>query len=62
MVIQDDERKGAEYDYIKKYALEWIRVQHSEDQEVFLKEHNRFLELIECIYYSSYYYHSITTV
>lgn len=53
VTIQDDQRKGAEYDYIKKYALEWIRVQHTEARDTFLNEHNRFLELIQSI--SSYY-------
>ncbi|XP_050506565.1 tubulin-specific chaperone E [Diabrotica virgifera virgifera] len=45
--IRDDERRGAEYDYIKKYALEWMKIENAVDRENFLLEHNRFLQLIE---------------
>ncbi|KAJ8974188.1 hypothetical protein NQ317_004867 [Molorchus minor] len=46
-LIKDDERRGAEYDYIKKYALEWLRVKDIAERDQFLLEHNRYLELIE---------------
>lgn len=46
-VIQDDERRGAEYDYLKKYALEWLKIQNEPGRDRFLSEHNRYLELIE---------------
>ncbi|KAJ8954012.1 hypothetical protein NQ318_004303 [Aromia moschata] len=45
--IKDDERRGAEYDYIRKYALEWIKVKNTAEEKLFLLEHNRYLELIE---------------
>ncbi|KAJ8950146.1 hypothetical protein NQ314_007999 [Rhamnusium bicolor] len=45
--IKDDERRGAEYDYIKRYALEWIKVKDTAEREPFLLEHNRYLELIK---------------
>ncbi|KAJ8925192.1 hypothetical protein NQ315_001378 [Exocentrus adspersus] len=44
--ITSDERRGAEYDYVKKYALEWLRVKDTSEQEYFLLEHSRYLELI----------------
>lgn len=41
-------RKGAEYDYIKKYGLEWLQIKDNEaKRNDFLKQHNRYLELIE---------------
>ncbi|XP_045465078.1 tubulin-specific chaperone E [Harmonia axyridis] len=39
-------RKEAEYDYMKIYGLEWLRVKNTKVRESFLKLHNRFLELI----------------
>ncbi|XP_018566591.1 tubulin-specific chaperone E isoform X2 [Anoplophora glabripennis] len=45
--IIDEERRGAEYDYIKKYALEWIKVKDTPERGRFLLQHNRYLELIE---------------
>lgn len=49
-LIQEDERRGAEYDYLKKYCLEYLRVENTEEREKFLIEHNRYLELIESKY------------
>ncbi|XP_023029688.2 tubulin-binding cofactor E [Leptinotarsa decemlineata] len=43
--ILDEERRGAEYDYLKKYGLEWLKSQNTADRKKFLREHNRFLEL-----------------
>ncbi|CAH1165867.1 unnamed protein product [Phyllotreta striolata] len=48
--IRDDERRGAEYDYIKKHALEWMKCDSEEAKRKFLDEHNRFAELIESNY------------
>ncbi|CAH2002582.1 unnamed protein product [Acanthoscelides obtectus] len=49
--IKREERYGAEIDYLKKYALEWIDVQNNpEARSKFLLEHNRYLELIESKY------------
>ncbi|XP_057662941.1 tubulin-specific chaperone E [Diorhabda carinulata] len=45
--ITDDERRGAEYDYIKKYALQWMNLRNQIDKDNFSIEHNRFLELID---------------
>lgn len=39
-------RRGCEYDYLKKYGLEWLRVKDTPDRTAFLKEHNRYSELI----------------
>lgn len=50
--IIDEERRGAEYDYIKKYALEWLKVRDTPEREKFLIGHNRYLELIESNTYS----------
>ncbi|KAG5892920.1 hypothetical protein JTB14_006235 [Gonioctena quinquepunctata] len=44
--ILDEEKRGAEYDYIKKYGLEWLKVRNTSDEENFQKGHNRFSELI----------------
>lgn len=49
-IIQPDERRGAEYDYLKKYALEWLKVQDTHDRDSFLAEHNRYLELLDGMY------------
>lgn len=49
-LIPDDERRGAEYDYLKKYAIEWLQVQNDEKRTSFLCEHNRYLELIDSKY------------
>lgn len=46
-LIQEDVRKGAEYDYLKKYALDWLKVQNTDDRNAFLVEHNRYLEFID---------------
>lgn len=47
-LIETNERRGAEYDYIKKYGLEWLQVKENvEEREKFLLKHNRYLELIE---------------
>lgn len=47
-IIKPDERRGAEYDYVKKYCLEWFSVRNNEvSRNLFLAEHNRFEELIE---------------
>ncbi|CAG9771060.1 unnamed protein product [Ceutorhynchus assimilis] len=40
-------RRGCEYDYLKKYGIEWLRVKNTLEQAEFLKEHNRYLELIQ---------------
>ncbi|CAG9821842.1 unnamed protein product [Phaedon cochleariae] len=45
-IILEEERRGAEYDYVKKYALIWLKLQTTEEKETFVLEHNRFLELI----------------
>nr|CAH7733567.1 unnamed protein product [Callosobruchus chinensis] len=46
--IKREERFGAEIDYLKKYALEWMDVQKNpEARSNFLLEHNRYLELID---------------
>jgi hypothetical protein len=44
--IEPGERRGAEYDYIKKYGLEWLKVKGTEWESEFLRSHNRYLELI----------------
>lgn len=41
------DRGGAEYDYLKKYGLEWLAVKDTEKREEFLEDHNRYLELIK---------------
>ncbi|XP_019872154.1 tubulin-specific chaperone E isoform X2 [Aethina tumida] len=46
-VISAEERRGAEYDYIKRHGLEWLKVKGSPDEQSFLSEHNRYLELIQ---------------
>lgn len=47
-VLRSDERKGAEYDYIKKYGLEWLSVQSDIERKVqFTRQHNRYETLIE---------------
>ncbi|XP_066250436.1 tubulin-specific chaperone E [Euwallacea similis] len=45
--IGDKFRRGCEYDYLKKYGLEWLRVKNSPERCSFLKQHNRYLELID---------------
>ncbi|XP_060534940.1 tubulin-specific chaperone E [Cylas formicarius] len=45
--ITPDDRRGAEYDYQKKYGLEWLKVKNTPERNRFLLEHNRYLELIE---------------
>ncbi|XP_044270967.1 tubulin-specific chaperone E [Tribolium madens] len=45
--IETGERRGAEYDYIKKYGLEWLQVKETDKEADFLKSHNRYLELIQ---------------
>ncbi|XP_018330866.1 tubulin-specific chaperone E [Agrilus planipennis] len=47
-LIKPEERKGAEYDYLKKYALEWFSVRDDDEKrKEFLANHNRYLELME---------------
>ncbi|XP_031356946.1 tubulin-specific chaperone E-like [Photinus pyralis] len=47
-VLRSDERKGAEYDYIKKYGLEWLSVQSDAERKLqFIRQHNRYETLIE---------------
>lgn len=47
-IIDVAERRGAEYDYIKKYAQEWLTVKGTEERKtIFLTTHNRYLELIQ---------------
>lgn len=49
--IRPDERKGAEYDYIKKYGLQWLSVKDDPQKKaLFLDVHNRYEELIESKY------------
>lgn len=48
--IEVGERRGAEYDYIKKFGLEWLKVKGTSNEKVFLKMHNRYLELIQSIF------------
>ncbi|XP_050301036.1 tubulin-specific chaperone E [Anthonomus grandis grandis] len=43
----NDFRRECEYDYLKKYGLEWLRVKNTPERDSFLKEHNRYLELVE---------------
>ncbi|KAL1517512.1 hypothetical protein ABEB36_001268 [Hypothenemus hampei] len=45
--IGDEFRRGCEYDYLKKYGLEWLRVKNTPERDRFLKEHNRYLTLIQ---------------
>lgn len=45
--IKAESRRGAEYDYIKLYGLEWLKVKNTEEKNAFLKLHNRYQELIE---------------
>lgn len=46
--LRIDERKGAEYDYIKKYGLDWLKVQNNPVKKAqFLRTHNRYEELIK---------------
>lgn len=45
--ILDSERKGAEYDYLKKYGLEWLSVKNTDKEREFLEKHNRYLEFIQ---------------
>ncbi|RZB39893.1 hypothetical protein BDFB_013922 [Asbolus verrucosus] len=45
--IEPGERRGAEYDYIKKYGLEWLQAKGTNQEAEFLKSHNRYLELIQ---------------
>ncbi|XP_030765565.1 tubulin-specific chaperone E [Sitophilus oryzae] len=46
-IINHEDRRGSELDYMKKYGLEWLRVKNTPDQVKFLEEHNRYLELIK---------------
>lgn len=47
-LIKSAERKGAEYDYIKKYGLEWLSVKDNPEQKLtFLSKYNRYEELIK---------------
>lgn len=48
-IIEPGERRGAEYDYLKKYALEWLSVRNTDKEAEFLERHNRYLELVESI-------------
>ncbi|KAF5288067.1 hypothetical protein FQR65_LT12117 [Abscondita terminalis] len=46
--LRIEERKGAEYDYIKKYGLDWLIAQKNPVKKAqFLKRHNRYEELIK---------------
>ncbi|EFA01432.2 Tubulin-specific chaperone E-like Protein [Tribolium castaneum] len=45
--IEATERRGAEYDYMKKYGLEWLEAKGTNKEADFLKTHNRYLELIQ---------------
>ena len=45
--IEPGERRGAEYDYIKKYGLEWLKIKGTNQEEEFLRSHNRYQELIQ---------------
>lgn len=47
--IESSERRGAEYDYIKKYGLEWLEVKGTDKEKEFLQTHNRYLELIQSL-------------
>ncbi|KAF5279447.1 hypothetical protein FQA39_LY05557 [Lamprigera yunnana] len=43
-----DERKGAEYDYIKKYGLDWLETKNNPTKQAqFVKKHRRYEELIQ---------------
>ncbi|KAK9876763.1 hypothetical protein WA026_015004 [Henosepilachna vigintioctopunctata] len=46
--IKAENRRGAEYDYIKLYGLEWLRVKDTSTQrDEFLGLHNRYMDLID---------------
>lgn len=45
--VKCDDRRGAEYDYIKKYGLEWLRARGGEERDEFLNKHNRYESLVE---------------
>ncbi|KAF7273590.1 hypothetical protein GWI33_013698 [Rhynchophorus ferrugineus] len=46
-MISYEDRRGSEVDYLKMYGMDWLRVKSSGNQSVFLKEHNRYLKLIQ---------------
>ncbi|KAI4470929.1 tubulin-specific chaperone e [Holotrichia oblita] len=46
--IASDERRGAEYDYVKKYGLEYLAVRNTPDElKQFLAKHHRYEELLQ---------------
>ncbi|XP_022905400.1 tubulin-specific chaperone E [Onthophagus taurus] len=44
--LQSDERRGAEYRYLKKYGLEYLSLKDYDQRKEFLKKHNRYDDLI----------------
>ncbi|ENN77099.1 hypothetical protein D910_10209 [Dendroctonus ponderosae] len=53
--ISGEFRRGCEYDYLKKYGLEWLRVKNTPKETDFLKEHNRYLDLVHSEYHFCLY-------
>lgn len=46
--IWHDERRGAEYDYLKLFGKEWLAAEKDPEQKkIFLSNHSRFPALIE---------------
>lgn len=48
-VISIHERRGSEYDYMKRHGQEWISARNdSHLLRDFLRQHPRYTELVEC--------------
>lgn len=48
--VNNDEQKGAEYDYLKLYANEWINIEKNELENLkneFIQAHPRYPVLVE---------------
>lgn len=46
--ILNDERRGAEYDYLKLYLQKWSEIENdSEKRILFMNEHPRYLALVD---------------
>lgn len=45
--ISQTDRRAAEYDYQKKFGLEWLSVKGTKKESDFLERHNRYLELVQ---------------
>lgn len=58
-----DERRGAEYDYLKLYLPKWLESENNSERRIsFISEHPRYTALVDSTYKLYMLYVSIKTI